>query len=96
MIDPYRVLGVTATADDQTIRAAYLSAIRTCPPERDRERFERVRAAYEEISDLRRRIAHALFDVSTPSADDLLAAVSADFEPRRPDEQRLRRVLGVK
>ena len=96
MIDPYRVLGVTASADDETIRAAYLAAIRDCPPERDRERFERVRAAYEEISDLRRRVAHALFDVSEPSLDDLLAAISTDFQPGRPDERRLRRLLGGK
>jgi curved DNA-binding protein CbpA len=96
MIDPYRVLGVAMSADDETIRSAYLAAIRDCPPERDRERFERVRAAYEEVSDARRRLAHALFDVSEPSLEDLLAAVSDDFQPRRPDEGRLRRLLGGK
>ena len=61
---PYRVLGVDLSADDETIRAAYLAAIRESPPERDRERFESVRAAYETIADPRRRIAHSLFDLS--------------------------------
>ena len=36
MTDPYRLLGVPETADDEAIRAAYLAAIRACPPERDR------------------------------------------------------------
>lgn len=96
MIDPYRVLGVDPTADDETIRAAYLAAIRESPPERDRERFERVRRAYEAISDRRRRLAHELFDRTEPTLDDLLTAVSSDFAPRRPTERRLLRVLGAK
>jgi tetratricopeptide (TPR) repeat protein len=96
MIDPYRVLGVDYTASDETIRAAYLAAIRQSPPERDRERFENVRQAYEAISDQRRRLAHELFDHSEPTLDDLLSAVSSDFEPRYPSEQQLLRVLGAK
>ena len=96
MIDPYRTLGVDATAGDETIRAAYLAAIRESPPERDRARFERVRQAYEAISDHRRRLAHELFDRSEPIIDDLLYAVASDFEPRRPTERRLLRVLGAK
>ncbi|SBT06162.1 Heat shock protein DnaJ domain protein [Candidatus Accumulibacter aalborgensis] len=96
MIDPYRVLGVDLSADDETIRAAYLAAIRESPPERDRERFESVRAAYETIADPRRRIAHSLFDRSQPTIDDLLAAVSSDFAPRHPTDRRLLRILGAK
>ncbi len=96
MIDPYRVLGVDYTASDETIRAAYLAAIRQSPPERDRERFENVRQACEAISDQRRRLAHELFDHSEPTLDDLLSAVSSDFEPRYPSEQQLLRVLGAK
>lgn len=95
MIDPYRVLDVERSASDETIRAAYLAAIRQSPPERDRERFERVRAAYESISDQRRRVAHDLFACSAPSLDDLLSAVSADFTPAPPNEQQLLRLLGA-
>ena len=57
MTDPYRLLGVPDTADDDTIRAAYLAAIRACPPERDRKRFEQVRAAYESIATELRPVA---------------------------------------
>lgn len=96
MTDPYRILGVLATADDEAIRAAYLAAIRDCPPERDRQRFERVRAAYEAIASIRGRLSHALFDKTVPTLEDVLATVDADFRPRRVDERRLRRVLGAK
>lgn len=96
MTDPYRILGVSVTADDETIRAAYLAAIRDCPPERDRLRFEQVRAAFEAVSTLRKRLSHALFDKSAPSLEDVLAVAEAGFQPRLADEKRLRRVLGAK
>jgi curved DNA-binding protein CbpA len=96
MSDPYRILGVPATADDDAIRAAYLVAIRECPPERDRQRFERVRAAYEAIASVRKRLCYALFDQTVPTLEDVFDAVSADFRPRRVDERRLRHVLGAK
>jgi len=94
MTDPYRQLGVPETADDDTIRAAYLAAIRACPPERDRQRFEQVRAAYEAIASEPRRQAHALFDTSLPTAHDLLESLSAGWQAGRPTEAALYRVLG--
>jgi hypothetical protein len=96
MIDPYRVLGVDRTADDEAIRAAYLAALRESPPERDRARFESVRTAYEAIRDQRRRIAHELFDLSLPSVEDVLIAISSDLAPQPPTERRILRVLGGK
>jgi len=106
MTDPYRMLGVPAllhettsqdAADyDEVIRQAYLAAIRACPPERDRQRFEQVRAAYEAIANARARLGHDLFDAAAPTPEDLLAALQADFQPQLPSAQRLRRVLGGK
>lgn len=96
MTDPYRILGVSVTSGDEVIRAAYLAAIRDCPPERDRQRFERVRAAYESIATVRGRLSHALFDKSIPTPEDFLDALSIEFQPRRADERRLRRILGPK
>lgn len=95
MIDPYRVLGVDLTAGDEAIRAAYLAAIRESPPERDRARFESVRTAYEAICNGRQRIAHELFDHSTPTVDDVLSAINNDFVPQCPTERRLLRVLAA-
>jgi DnaJ-class molecular chaperone len=94
MTDPYRQLGVPETADDHTIRAAYLAAIRACPPERDRQRFEQVRAAFEAISSEPRRHAHALFDTQVPTVQDVLEILSADWCPGHPSEATLLRVLG--
>jgi curved DNA-binding protein CbpA len=94
MTDPYRQLGVPETADDDTIRAAYLAAIRACPPERDRQRFEQVRAAFEAIASEPRRLAHALFDTSAPTVHDLLEVLSAEWRAGRPTEPALYRVLG--
>jgi DnaJ-class molecular chaperone len=96
MTDPYRVLGVPDTANDEAVRVAYLAAIRACPPERDRERFEEVRAAYESIATERVRLAHAMFDTSAPTAQDVIGQLSGNWRPGRPDEQRLRRLLGGK
>ena len=94
MNDPYRELGVAETADDDTIRAAYLAAIRACPPERDRQRFEQVRAAYEAIAGQPRRLAHAMFDASAPTQHDILDLLSAEWQAARPAEATLYRLLG--
>jgi len=96
MTDPYRLLGVPDTAGDEAIRAAYLAAIRSCPPEREPQRFEQVRAAYESIATERDRLAHALFDTAVPTVREVLEILSADFQPGRPDEQGLRRLLGAR
>ena len=94
MTDPYRLLGVAADADDDAIRAAYLAAVRACPPERDRQRFEQVRAAYEAIATAPKRMAHALFDATLPSQADMLDSLSAGWQPGRLDAAALYRVLG--
>lgn len=96
MTDPYHVLGVTQTDGDATIRAAYLSAIRACPPERDASRFEQVQAAYALIATERDRLAHALFDTTAPGPEELIASLATTFQPILPHEQRLLKVLGAK
>jgi curved DNA-binding protein CbpA len=94
MTDPYRLLGVPETADDDIIRAAYIAAVRACPPERDRQRFEQVRAAFEAIATEPKRLAHALFDTGAPTVQDLLDALSADWRPGEPTESAVYRSLG--
>lgn len=94
MNDPYRQLGVPETADDETIRAAYLAAIRACPPERDRQRFERIRAAFEAIASEPQRLANALFDTSATTVHDVLESLSVEWRAGRPAEPTLYRLLG--
>ena len=60
-MNPFAVLGVDDTADDATVRAAYVAAIRRHPPDRDADGFRRVREAYEAIQDTERRLALRLF-----------------------------------
>jgi len=72
MSDPYLVLGITREADDDAIRAAYLAAVKECPPEQDRRRFQAVRAAYEVIRTHKDRLSFDLFDTTRPTAAELL------------------------
>lgn len=94
MSDPYRILGVPPAADDETVRHAYLEAIRQCPPERDAQRFEAIRAAYESVRDARSRLKHALFDHEPPTPDAVFEALIGPLPPRRPTLARLLKFLG--
>ncbi len=84
MSDPYSVLGVSDEADDGAIREAYLAALKASPPERDRERFEAVRIAYEAIRGRRERLSHELFDTTPPTVVDALNRAAPEQPPQRP------------
>lgn len=53
--DPRQILGISADAGDEEIRAAYLQKVKEYPPDRSPREFERVRDAYEMLRDPRRR-----------------------------------------
>ena len=53
--NPQTILGVTADATPEEIRAAYLNKIREYPPYKFPAEFERVRDAYAILSDARNR-----------------------------------------
>jgi DnaJ-class molecular chaperone len=56
MSDPFSTLGVGEDAGDDQIRQRYLSLVRLFPPDREPERFQAYRAAYEALSDQRKRL----------------------------------------
>ena len=56
MSDPFSTLGVGEDADDDQIKQRYLSLVRLFPPDREPERFQAYRAAYEALSDQRKRL----------------------------------------
>ena len=56
-MNPFTVLGLEETADDEAVRAAYLAAVRRSPPDRDPEGFRHIREAYEALQDYERRLA---------------------------------------
>lgn len=59
-MDARDVLGIAATASLQEIREAYLRKVKEHPPDRSPEEFERIRDAYETLSDPRRRMRDLL------------------------------------
>ena len=79
--NPYVVLGVGPEADDEQIRAAYLTKIKQSPPDRAPVEFERIRDAYELLRDRRRRAQYTLFSVN-PEAP--LESLPEGMENERP------------
>jgi DnaJ-domain-containing protein 1 len=65
--DPQNILGVSQDADAGEIRSAYLNKIKEYPPERCPQEFERVRDAYDILSDPRHR-ARAMLQSANPEA----------------------------
>jgi curved DNA-binding protein CbpA len=56
MNDPFTVLGVGEDAGDDQIKQRYLALVRAFPPDREPERFQAYRAAYEALRDQRKRL----------------------------------------
>lgn len=83
-MDPYKVLGISHTADDAMIRARYLELVREFPPERSPDRFAEVRAAYDRLRDPVVSLENRLFDVSVPFTFESIVADA------RPDVRRTR------
>src|ERR1700733_13831867 len=74
-MNPYLVLGVPSEANDQTVRQAYLNAIKESPPETNPKRFQEVSQAYEKIKDEESRHRHILFNHDCPADSPLDALV---------------------
>ena len=80
-MDPFAVLGIEETADDEAVRAAYVQALRASPPDRDPEGFRRIREAYEALRDTESRLALRLF--GPPPLANLEELLDALPEERR-------------
>jgi curved DNA-binding protein CbpA len=93
MQNPFDLLGVAEDADDDTIKKAYLQQVREHPPEREPERFQAVRTAYEAIRTRQDRLRYRLFQQETPDLAGLVASALHGGIGRRPTEQQLRQLL---
>jgi curved DNA-binding protein CbpA len=71
MRDPFTILGVADDAGDAEIRRRYLALVRDFPPDRAPERFQELRAAYEALSDERRRLATKLLHTNSAALSRL-------------------------
>ena len=94
MQDPYLTLGVARDATDEIIHQAYLKAVRDCPAERDPQAFQAIRSAYESIRTQKMRLEYALFNTDLPTPADLLQRLVKDSQPRRPEVDLFRELLG--
>lgn len=76
--DPFDILGVSERANDTEIREAYLRGVLLHPPDRDPEGFQRVRRAFEAISDRRKRASWRLFwKPDATSLEDLVTGATS-------------------
>lgn len=64
--DPYRILGLSPTADQSDIKRTYFALIRQYPPETEADKFKIIRAAYEKLKDTRRRAETDIFRLQPP------------------------------
>lgn len=64
--DPYRVLGLERRADEAAIKRAYFQMVRQYPPESASEKFQEVRAAYEQLRNPESRARADLFLLQEP------------------------------
>ena len=74
MRDPFTVLGVAEDADDAEIRRRYLALVRDFPPDRGPDRFREYRAAYDALSDERKRLETRLLHSNVAALSRLRAA----------------------
>ncbi len=86
MTNPYHILGVAADADDQTIRQAYLKAVKEYSPDSQPKRFQILSDAYAQIKDQTSRHRHILFSQECPADSPLDALIRfgshcRQFEP---------------
>jgi hypothetical protein len=86
--DPFVVLGVDETADDEAIKRRYLALVRAWPPDREPEKFQALRRAYEAVSGPRQRLEWKLLHSSTAALLRLkLHCLSAPEAGRRRPSQ---------
>lgn len=64
--DPYAVLGVERTSDEAAIKRAYFKLVREHPPEREPEKFQEIREAYEQVRTAEARSQTDLFLLQLP------------------------------
>lgn len=81
LADPFAVLGVPEDAGDDAVKQRYLALVRAFPPDREPERFQTYRRAYEAIRDARGRAAVRLLHSTDAALRHLKRHCLAAAEP---------------
>lgn len=87
MKNPFHVLDLPDDTSDEAVKKAYLRLVRQYPPERDPDRFQEIRSAFETIASQRDRLRFQLFQVSQPDIPRLFREMFATVTPQRPSER---------
>ena len=92
---PFLVLEVGPDAGDDDVKRRYLALVRQFSPERDPERFQEIRAAYEAIRDRRGRLRVRLLNSETGALIRLKRSLleGAATGPGRASRETINRVL---
>jgi curved DNA-binding protein CbpA len=81
MDDPFTVLGVGEDAGDDQIKQRYLALVRAFPPDREPDRFQTYRAAYEALRDQRKRLEVKLLRTNNAALSRLKLLFLAPSRP---------------
>jgi len=81
MTDPFVVLGVDVDAGDEEVKRRYLALVRAFPPDREPQRFQAYRAAYEALRDHRTRLEAKLLRTHNAALARLKLHVLAAGKP---------------
>jgi curved DNA-binding protein CbpA len=81
MRDPFTVLCVGEDAGDVEVRHRYLALVRDFPPDRAPDRFREYRAAYEALSDERKRLEMKLLRTNAAALSRLSMAALRSASP---------------
>ena len=85
MLYPLTVLELSESASDEEVKRAYLRLIREHPPEREPEKFQAIREAYDACKTEKARLSYALFHRDKPDFAQFLGASMRPQETQRPD-----------
>ncbi|MCR4292940.1 MAG: J domain-containing protein [Candidatus Kuenenia sp.] len=93
---PYEILGIGPSADDATIRNAYLELVKKHPPDRAPEMFKKIANAYGLIRDERERLHYYVFNRDMPinrPFEALLLHAGVTNKRKPPSFERLKELL---
>ena len=93
--DPYAVLGVEPAASEADIKRAYFRLVREFPPEREPEKFQQMRAAYEQVRTAEARSQTDLFLIQPPAPLPRRRRLSYDLTVHGEDVIALALELGL-
>lgn len=83
--DPYKTLELDRKASQEQIKRAYFQLVRQYPPETEAEKFQEIRAAYEQLRTPEKRALADLFLLQPPPEKPNLPSINYDLSIHKED-----------